>query len=54
MARANHIAQHSDAYPQQVGPVIPSFEEEVEARTTVAKIYQELQTSHKPGNDPAI
>ena len=30
MARANYIAKHTDAYPQQVGPVIPSFEEEVE------------------------
>lgn len=50
MARANYIAKHSDAYPQQVGPVIPSFEEEVEARTTVAKIYQELQTSGKDLN----
>jgi hypothetical protein len=35
-----------------VGPVIPSFEEEVEARTTVAKIYQQLQTSDKDLNLP--
>jgi len=43
MSRAKYILKHIDAYPQQVGPVIPSFEEEIEARTTVAKIYQGLR-----------
>lgn len=52
MARADYISEHSDAYPQQVGPVIQSFKEEVEARTTVAKIYHQLQTADKDVNLP--
>ncbi|HKC58682.1 MAG TPA: hypothetical protein VKB92_01210 [Myxococcales bacterium] len=43
MARGRFIAEHPDSHPREVGAVIPTFEEEVEARSTATQIYRELR-----------
>ncbi|HEV8267518.1 MAG TPA: hypothetical protein VGR00_04765 [Thermoanaerobaculia bacterium] len=43
MDRADYVWKHRADYPQRVGPISASFEEEVEARTIAAKVYGELR-----------
>ena len=47
MARANFISKHPEAHPQRVGIVTPVFEEELEARSTVTKVYREIRQKDK-------
>jgi len=46
-ARAAFINKHMDLYAQRIGVITPTFAEEVEARTTATKIYQELREKDK-------
>lgn len=43
LARANYINAHPTLYPQHTGSVLPTFTEEVEARSSAARIYTELK-----------
>ncbi len=52
MARANFIDSHGNLYQQAVGPITPTFEEEVDARTAAAAIYRELREKDRSLNLP--
>jgi tetratricopeptide (TPR) repeat protein len=43
MTRAAYINEHEAAYGWKPGTIVPSFEEELAARTSVVKTYKELQ-----------
>jgi hypothetical protein len=47
MARATYIEAHPSAYPQEIGVITPTFEEELEARSTVTTIYREMREKDK-------
>ena len=47
LARARYVGEHIASYPRQIGPITPLFEEEVEARSTVAEIYEELRAKDR-------
>jgi hypothetical protein len=44
LQRVEYLKTHLDSLPKTDGPVIPSFPEEVEARTATARTYRNLQT----------
>ena len=43
MARQVYIMKHEDQYDLSPGVIIPKFEEEVEARTSLVQIWEELK-----------
>lgn len=51
MARAAYRDEHKLPLPPS-GEIIPSFNEEIYARTTAAQVYQELKTKDKGLHDP--
>jgi hypothetical protein len=42
LARAHFVDEHHGLYEQKPGPIIPTFTEEVSARTNAVKIYREM------------
>ncbi|MBI3853837.1 MAG: hypothetical protein HY298_26730 [Verrucomicrobia bacterium] len=43
-ARAGYIGKHKAEYVGETGVIVPHFEEEVDARTKAAQVYDELQS----------
>lgn len=50
MARAAYRDEHKQPLPSS-GEIIPSFNEEISARTTAAQVYQELKAKDKGLHD---
>jgi hypothetical protein len=51
MERQIYIREHSDQYKLSPGIAIPTFDEEVEARRTMAQIWKELREKDKSRTD---
>jgi len=51
MERQIYIREHADQYKLTTGIVIPTFDEEVEARRTMAQIWKELKEKDQSRKD---
>lgn len=45
MARANYVSKHESDYGGQAGLIVPTYDEELSARSTATQIYRELKAA---------